>query len=189
MPHLEGLKFPVPFRLDLTRGRNSKLGDHRPPGKGISHRITVNYDLGPYSFLITLIHELAHMLAFEEYGQRIAPHGPEWKATFQRLMAPFVNESIFPPPLTAVLRDHMEDPKASLYADAELLKALRDLEDPDGVSLEELPKGSRFMLDKGWVMEKGKKLRTRYRCLHVGTSRIYLVNGSARVEPMEGKKA
>ena len=189
MPLLREWRFPVPFRLDLKRGRNSKLGDHRPPHNGYPHRITINHDLPPYSFLITLVHEFAHMLTYEEQKKRSAPHGPEWKATFQRMMNPFLKESIFPEPLLSVLDDHMKDPKASLIADAHLLAALRKFEDPEGLTLDQLPEGSRFRLDKGWVMEKGKKLRTRYRCKRVGTSRIYLVNGSARVQLVEEKSS
>lgn len=185
MPLLREWRFPASFRLDLKRGRNSKLGDHRPPFGGEAHRITINHDLPPYSFLITLVHEFAHMLTYEEQKRRVAPHGPEWKGTFRRMMKPFLDPKIFPEPLLSTLRTHMESPKASLQADADLLAALRQLEDPEGVTLEELPNGARFRLDKGWVMEKGKKLRTRYRCKRVGTSRIYLVNGSARVRPLE----
>lgn len=186
MPLLAEWRFPAPFELHLTHGRNSKLGDHRPPKDGKPHRITVNHDLGIYSFLITLIHEFAHMLAYEENGGgRIAPHGPEWKRTFKRMMAPFQKPDVFPEPLLGILNDHMKNPKASLYADGRLLDALRDQEDPGGITLSELPEGSRFYLDKGWLMEKGERLRTRYRCQRVGTSRIYLVNGSARVRPVQ----
>jgi SprT protein len=189
MPLLREWRFPASFRLDLKRGRNSKLGDHRPPIGGEAHRITINHDLPPYSFLITLVHEFAHMLTYEEQKKRVAPHGPEWKATFQRMMDPFLKESIFPEPLLSTLVAHMKAPKASLIADADLLAALREFEDPEGLTLDQLPEGSHFRLDKGWVMEKGKKLRTRFRCKRVGTSRIYLVNGSARVRPVEAKSS
>ncbi len=189
MPILQEWHFPAPFELHLKAGRKSKLGDHRPPHEGKPHCITVGRDLGPYSFLITLIHELAHLMTYEEVRGRISPHGREWKEVFKRMMAPFLTEQIFPSFLLSVLQQHMKDPKASMHADPDLLGALRELEDPDGISLSELPEGSHFMLDKGWVMRKGKKLRTRYRCERIGSSRVYLVNGSARVHPIEEKKS
>ena len=188
MPVLEEWNFPSSFELHLKAGRKTKLGDHRPPVSGKRHRITVGHDLGPYSFLITLIHELAHMLVYEEVQKRTAPHGQEWKRIFQRMMNPFLNQHIFPEPLLTVLGKHMKDPKASMHADANLLKTLRELEDPESISLSELPEGSHFMLDKGWQMRKGKKLRTRYRCERIGTSRVYLVNGTALIRPIKEKE-
>jgi hypothetical protein len=38
---------------------------------------------------MTLIHEIAHLVAFEKYGRNIKPHGQEWKHTFQQLMVPY----------------------------------------------------------------------------------------------------
>jgi predicted SprT family Zn-dependent metalloprotease len=38
--------------------------------------------------LITLIHEISHLVAFEKFGRNIKPHGNEWKYSFQRLMIP-----------------------------------------------------------------------------------------------------
>ena len=40
-----------------------------------NHRISVNGNLNKYSFLITLIHELAHLLTFTQYKNRVDPHG------------------------------------------------------------------------------------------------------------------
>src|SRR5437868_12893848 len=66
--------------LTITRERQSVLGDYRNKHFGRNHRISVNGNLNKYSFLITLLHELAHLVAFEKYGGRIQPHGKEWKA-------------------------------------------------------------------------------------------------------------
>jgi len=48
--------------LKITRGRRTKLGDYRPPVRHSNHRISINHDLNPYAFLITFIHEFAHLL-------------------------------------------------------------------------------------------------------------------------------
>jgi SprT protein len=45
--------------------RSSKLGDYRPPQRGLPHRISVNHNLNQHEFLITLIHEMAHLLCWE----------------------------------------------------------------------------------------------------------------------------
>ena len=47
--------------LKITKDRSTKLGDFRPTlGVNRGHRITVNYNLNKYAFLITLVHEIAH---------------------------------------------------------------------------------------------------------------------------------
>jgi len=78
-------------RFKVTRSRNSKLGDYRAPFKGSSHQITVNHDLNPYSFLITTVHEFAHLKTYQEHKNKVKPHGNEWKENFKMLMEPFLN--------------------------------------------------------------------------------------------------
>src|SRR6187455_3787837 len=68
--------------LTVTRERKSVLGDYRNAVHGKNHRITVNSNLNKYAFLITLLHELAHLLAHEKYGHRILPHGAQWKIEY-----------------------------------------------------------------------------------------------------------
>ena len=40
----------------------------------------------PYQFLTTFVHELAHLIIWEKYGHRAAPHGKEWKQCFGALL-------------------------------------------------------------------------------------------------------
>ena len=56
------VKHPVKFRV--AKPRKTKLGDFRANRDGL-HQITVNGDLNPYSFLITTIHEFAHLVTFQ----------------------------------------------------------------------------------------------------------------------------
>ncbi|HRG83972.1 MAG TPA: hypothetical protein PLO99_15735, partial [Chitinophagaceae bacterium] len=44
--------------LTITRGRKTILGDYRHRTNYDAHRISVNGNLNPFSFLITLLHEL-----------------------------------------------------------------------------------------------------------------------------------
>jgi hypothetical protein len=65
-PHVADLLGGLPLHVRLARPRRTKLGDHRPPGRGWSvHRITINDDLNPYAFMTTLLHEIAHAAAWE----------------------------------------------------------------------------------------------------------------------------
>jgi len=63
--------------LTVARERKSVLGDYRHSTHHANHRISVNGNLNPYSFLITLLHELAHLLTFEQFGNHVLSHGRE----------------------------------------------------------------------------------------------------------------
>jgi predicted SprT family Zn-dependent metalloprotease len=72
---------------------------------GKNHRISVNGNLNKFSFLITLLHELAHLLAFENYGNRIQAHGKEWKFVYSNLLKDFIDKKIFPPDVESALKN------------------------------------------------------------------------------------
>ncbi|WGK63571.1 SprT-like domain-containing protein [Croceiramulus getboli] len=168
--------------LKIVNERVTRHGDYRkmPDGR---HQITVNANLNPYRFLITLIHEIAHLVAFEKYGRRIKPHGPEWKVTFQHLMLPFLRPEVFPMQLLPLLANHFKNLKASSETDARLSLALKQF-DPqnDKNYIFELPEGSTFRIYNGKVFKKGKRKVKRYECMEVATKRIYLFQPNAEVE-------
>ncbi len=162
--------------LTLTRQRQSVLGDYRNAIHGKNHRISVNANLNKFSFLITLLHELAHLLAFEKFGNRIQAHGKEWKSIYKNLLADFVHHKIFPEDVEHALYQSMQNPAASSCAEESLLRVLRkyDVAKNDVHLLEELPKGSLFKLDDGRIFEKGERLRKRFRCKEKKTGLVYL---------------
>ncbi len=96
--------------LTISRERASVLGDYRNAHKGQNHRISVNGNLNRWSFLITLLHELAHLLTFEQYGHKVQSHGKEWKARFGKLLAQFVQSKIFPADIEAEVAGHPAQP-------------------------------------------------------------------------------
>ena len=82
--------------LTITRERKSVLGDYRHATRSANHRISVNGNLNPYSFLITLIHELAHLVTFMEFGNRVQSHGKEWKKIYRKILEEFIPLKVFP---------------------------------------------------------------------------------------------
>src|SRR5215207_6856369 len=106
--------------LTVARERKTILGDYRHRTQVQNHRISVNGNLYQYAFLITLLHELAHLLAFENYGNRIAAHGKEWKHVFGKLLAQFISKEVFPPDIKKALLDSVHDPAASSCSDEAL---------------------------------------------------------------------
>ena len=73
--------------LTISRKRQSILGDYRHAIPGRTHRISVNGNLNKYAFLITLLHELAHLFTYEQFGRRAQAHGREWKSSQRSILA------------------------------------------------------------------------------------------------------
>ncbi|SHJ16410.1 SprT-like family protein [Aquimarina spongiae] len=168
--------------LKIVNERVTRHGDYRrtPDGR---HQITVNASLNKYRFLITLIHEIAHLVAFEKYGRFIKPHGIEWKRVFQQLMLPYINPEVFPSKLLPVIANHFKNPRASSDTDEKLSLALKQYDpDNDKSYIFELPFGSTFRLYNGKIFRKGNKKVKRYECVEIATGRVYLFNPNAEVE-------
>ncbi|HPW97646.1 MAG TPA: SprT-like domain-containing protein [Flavobacterium sp.] len=173
--------------LKIVNERQTRHGDYR---KGLNgkHEITVNANLNKYRFLITLVHEIAHLVAFEKYGRLIKPHGNEWKITFQRLMLPFIRPEIFPHSVLPLVANHFKNPTASSDTDARLAFALKQFDErkSDIHFIHEVPSGSFFRIKNGRIFQK-KGLRVkRYECLEVKSGKLYLFNANAEVEIIPG---
>lgn len=184
LPVLNNWFAPFNFELKVTRKRNTKLGDFRAKHFLTSHQITVNGNLNPYAFLITLTHEFAHLLVFENNKRRVLPHGKEWKNQFSVLLFELLAINIFPEDIRQVLLKHAENPAASSVRDVALTKVLNQYNhDSDTTYLHELPKGAVFSIHNKKQFVKGEKRRTRYLCTDVRTKKQYLVHGIAEVQP------
>lgn len=173
--------------LQIVNQRVTRHGDYRILPNG-QHKITVNASKNKYRFFITLIHEIAHLEAFEMYGRRIKPHGLEWKHTFQKLMLPFIHPSIFPAQLLPLIAKHFKNPKASSDTDAKLALALKQY-DPanDKNYIFEIPEGSLFKIYNGKVFRKGAKRVKRFEGVELETGKMYLFNPNAEVEFLSEK--
>ncbi|HEX5169720.1 MAG TPA: SprT-like domain-containing protein [Cyclobacteriaceae bacterium] len=176
----------TPFELKLSRKRESKVGDFTYRNHSRTQRITLNHDLNQYLFLITYIHEVAHLRVHLHYGNKLEPHGLEWKKVFQNLMEPMLKESVFPHEILHLLIAHMRNPKASSFADRELTVRLRGYDGVDSQRpmLSELPEGSIFRL-QGKYFKKGKLRRTRVLCHELKSKRQYLIPAEATVSDVQ----
>src|SRR4051812_28177330 len=148
------------IHLKLTRGRASKFGDYMPLSPGEGHRITVNHDLNKYSFLLTFIHEVAHLETFNKFKRRVDPHGNEWKNEFRVLLKEFVERNIFPADVSAAITSYMQNPAASSCSDINLLRSLRKYDERPNevVHLEDVPENTVFQLHQsrsGLIFKKG----------------------------------
>jgi SprT protein len=175
------------FIFRIKKDRRSKLGDYRfIPGSATPHHISINHTLNSYSFLITYIHEVAHLHTFSKYKRKVLPHGKEWKRSFRQLMLPLLNEGIFPPDILLPLQLYMQNPKASSCSDMALFKALQVYSVSAKPLLLELSTGETFVLH-GRVFEKGLTRRTRVVCRESSTGKQYSISAQAPVERLSNE--
>ncbi len=181
------MKHTVQFKI--VKPRKTKLGDFRSHTKHGKVQITVNGNLNEYSFLVTTLHEFAHLTNFLEHGHRVSPHGKEWKLHYTRLLLPVIDHPETPEELRKALLRSTTNMKASSCTDHQLQRTLLtfDSRNDNLLTLEKLPKNSTFALN-GRTFQKGILRRTRYLCTDVTSKRQFLVSALAHVEHIEDEK-
>lgn len=169
------------IHIKITKNRNSKLGDYRKlPDK--SHQITVNSTLDKQLFFFVLTHEMAHLIAFEKFNNRISAHGKEWKDTFREMLLESID--IYTDDLKPIIRRFSSNPKANFMASPELVRYFH-IENPEDqfVFVEDLSVKDNFHYkgDQYEILEKKKKL---YLCINLNNSKKYLFRPLAKVEKL-----
>lgn len=178
-----------PVILRITRSRSSKLGDFRGSYSGSASYISVNHNLNKYSFLITLLHEMAHAEVHFGYKRRMAPHGKAWKDAYRQLAQKYILADIFPENLKFVYLNYLINPQASSTTFVPLVEALREFDaDKGGTLISSLKPDTIFRFNGGKLFRMGEKLRKRYRCICLDNNRTYLFNPLAVVEVIENQK-
>lgn len=169
------------FSIKISKQRATKHGDFRRLKNG-EFLITINENLNPYQFLLTLVHEIAHYTTYKTYGN-VKPHGTEWKLTFKELMLPFLNPDVYPNTILPHLAKYLLNAKASTDSDVNLAIALKqESSDPDKNYIFELEIGDKFKL-KNRSFSILEKKRTRYVCMDLNSQKKYLINQNAEVNP------
>jgi hypothetical protein len=173
------------FKFIITKERSSKLGDYRFEPLTGKHAISVNNNLNIYSFLITYVHEVAHLMTRNKYKTKVLPHGVQWKQEFKKLMLPLLNDKVFPDDVLRVLARHMKNPKASSTSDSRLLKVLRKYDGEEDLTfLSDVEPGINFLFNKK-IYKKIEKRRTRSLCVEVNSNRKYLISETATIKTFQ----
>jgi SprT protein len=175
-PMVEPFLLHYKVHLTITRSRSSVLGDYRNAHADKAHRISVNGNLNPYAFLVTLLHELAHLITFIRFGHRVDAHGKEWKQQFSELLKHFVGASFFPSDIRFQLEKSLTNPAASSCADVNLMRVLRkyDTVKEGHCLVEELTIGAKFEIKGNRIFECGERVRKRIKATEVSTGKVYL---------------
>jgi hypothetical protein len=178
------------IHLTITRQRKSILGDYRHRTHFTNHRISINGNLNPFAFVITLLHEIAHLLTFEQFGNKVSAHGKEWKNVYSDLLKQFMGKNIFPPEIEIELRDSMKNPAASSCAEDGLIRVLRkfDTGKTRFQLVEEIPIHSLFRLNDGRVFKMGEKQRKRFKCVELSSGKTYLFSPVYEVELVDPER-
>jgi hypothetical protein len=171
--------------LTVTRARKSVLGDYRHPFMGSNHKITVNGNLNTYEFLITLLHELAHLLCFEQHKNRVEAHGKEWKTIYGNLLGAFIGLDLFPNDITKSLKKTLLNPAATANGETSLLLVLRrydTIKKLDHAFIADIPVGTIFESLNGRIFKRGAKRRIRIECTEMSTGNIYSFSALTEVK-------
>lgn len=168
-----------PITIKIVNNRTTKHGDFKVMNNG-KVQITINNSLNQYQFLLTLIHEIAHFTTFKKY-KGVKPHGIEWKRSFQHLMLPFLQPSIFPQKLLPYLANYLKNPKASTGSDVQLNYQLKQYNlKSDTTIIFDIEQGSLFTYNNK-IYKKGNTRRTRIECIELKSKKTYLFNQNAEV--------
>ncbi len=172
--------------LTITRSRKTVLGDYRHAMGTKNHRISVNGNLNKFSFVITLIHEIAHLVTFLQFNNGVLAHGKEWKQIYRELLVRFLVIKIFPRDIQQALENSLQNLPASSCADEGLMRVLKryDTKEKELVMVEQVEEGFLFEIDRGKLFKKGKRLRKRFQCVEVETGKLYLFSPIYEVKPV-----
>jgi hypothetical protein len=169
-----------PHVLKIVNQRQTKHGDFRKTNGG-TYQITINNSLNQYQFLLTLVHEIAHLATHLKY-KCVKPHGIEWKISFQHLMLPFVHPDIFPMSILPYLANYLKNPKASTDTDVNLSLAMKHFNKKSDKSfIFEVPLNGAFTFRNKTYIRQNKR-RTRFECLELRSKKLYLFNQNVEVE-------
>jgi SprT protein len=174
------VKYPVKVRI--SKPRKTKLGDYRIGGNRKQPIISVNGDLNPYAFTVTLTHEIAHHVDFLQRKTLESPHGSSWKSVYSDLLLELLAADAFPDILTPAIARHIKNPKAASCSDPVLLRELRAYDLEPKTVLSDLPEGAEFIIVSNQrLFQKGKLKRTRFLCTEIQTNKRFMVHGECEV--------
>ena len=170
-------------KVIVTNPSKSRLGVFIPK-RFSENNIRINNNLNRYSFLITLIHEMAHASIWIKYGRMVNPHGLEWKMEFKRMILPFLHPNYFPEDILSALAKHMILPKASTVRDVDLSTILRKYDVLPSFTIDRIKDGDYFEIANGSQFQKICKLRKNYKCKEIKSGKLYRFSPLAEVIPL-----
>jgi len=174
--YVEGVINEHNIKFIISKPRKTKLGDYRAiPDKNL-FIVTVNSNLNPVQFLVTVLHEFAHHITWTKYKNFVKPHGKEWKQEYQRMFMPLILNTDVDDSIKKMFAAHIKNPKATSYSDPHLNNYLNTTFNTYTTRVADAPMNEPFVLGKRTFI-KEKKLRTRFLCMDLSNNKKYLIHG------------
>jgi N-glycosylase/DNA lyase len=171
------------FHLKVTKERATKYGDYSTPINNKKQQITVNGNLDQFSFLLTLLHELAHLRVYEKHSYRIKPHGEQWKNEFANYLRLAIEHHLFPEEIAKPIRKYYIS-KLSFTHNSRvhvLNSILNFLKKEIPMRLQDIPLNSKAILSNGMMITKIEQKRTRCICKDHSNNKLYSIHKSIEV--------
>lgn len=173
--------------IKLKNNRKTKHGDFSVK-KDFSLEITINSDMNPFRFLITLLHEISHFFVYQDFGFKTKPHGFQWKTKFKELLTPVINNKVFPDEILSPLAKYAINPKASTDTDLELSIALNKYNVSVSTYVLDLKQGDKFEAsNKKKYLVIGKRTK-RYECMEIDSKKTYLFSPNYKIMKVINEK-
>ena len=130
---------------------------------GTKCHIRVSSQYTGVRYFLTLTHEIAHLLAWARYSNKIKPHGKEWKDEYRSFVLRFMSKGYFSTEIEHGIIIHMANPPYCAKLHTELMKALN----PGCVPIKELRCGKTFQLSGNhmYVKTQQKYSTVYFRCI------------------------
>ena len=181
------------FAFRFAQSRRSKLGDFTRTAQGLV-TLTVNMDLGSELFLVTFLHEVAHLEATLNQPRRSQPHGRRWQTCFGNLLKELClhAEGQMAVPLRDALLAHSIAPSATLHADSRLASLLLPPAGtpdspiaPDGCAFVEALVTHTAFWYRGRSFLLSGKLSKRHYATEMRSGRLYSFSAQCRVKVLK----
>ncbi|TAE73601.1 MAG: hypothetical protein EAZ85_06570 [Bacteroidetes bacterium] len=167
--------------LKIKPERKYAVGTYHYDLEKNEHIISMNQNLNSYSFLFTLVHEIAHMETRISYkNKKIKPHGKEWQTIFRNLLTEV--QIFFPTDIQNAIQNYQKDMRAATCRDDTLYKLLKKYDEKPCLFLDDIPINAYFVIENdSRVFQKKSVLRKNYKCIDIKTKKEYRVSGLLEV--------
>lgn len=172
--------------IRITKPRKTRYGSFTAKKQSGRKTINISGQQNKWAFLITFLHEFAHLKVWKQYSNTVRSHGNEWKNTFRELSAPLISIAVFPEDIAVELKSYLNGKKASESSDTKLLRVLKryDEENNGQVFIENVTVGQVFYFQNR-QFQILEKLRTRYKCREIKTGRVFVFSPLVEVNPVK----
>ena len=187
LEYVKGLLDNQNILIKLKNNRKTKHGDFSVK-KDFSVEITINSDMNPFRFLITLLHEISHFFVYQDFGFKTKPHGFQWKSKFKELLIPVINNKVFPDDILSPLAKYAINPKASTDTDLDLSIALNKYNVSISTYVLDLEQGDKFKASNKKNYLVIRKRRKRYECMEIDSKKIYLFSPNHKIMKITNEK-